>query len=86
MSNYIFEEVSSRYITENGEQVRLVNYRGKDEQTIPNTVLNIDGSFTMPVKDFFEAGVSGNLSEVIRDKVVERIVGNKNTEETVDAE
>ena len=73
MANYKFTETSSRNITQDGEQLRVVNYRGIDDNSIPNTVLNVDGSFTMPVLDYFMAGAENRLSEVIRDKVIERI-------------
>ena len=73
MANYEFTETSSRNITENGEQMRVVNYRGKDDSSIPNTVLNVDGSFTMPVMDYFMAGADNRLSEEIRNHVVERL-------------
>lgn len=73
MANYEFKETSSRNINQDGEQLRVVNYRGIDDNSIPNTVLNVDGSFTMPVMDYFMAGAENRLSEVIRDKVIERI-------------
>lgn len=79
MANYEFTETSSRNITEDGEMLRLVNYRGKDDNTIPNTVLNVDGSFTMPIMDYFMAGAEGRLSEVIREHVIERLQPEDNT-------
>jgi hypothetical protein len=77
MAKYVFTETSSRNITEDGEQLRVVNYRGKDDKSIPNTVLNVDGSFTMPIADYFMAGAEGRLSEVIREHVVERITASE---------
>lgn len=74
MADYKFTETSSRNTTENGEQLRLVHYRGRDDQSIPGTILNVDGSFTMPVQDYFMAGAEGRLGEVIREKVVDRIM------------
>lgn len=73
MEQYIFIETSSRNITENGEQLRVVNFRGTDQTSIPNQQLNVDGSFTMPMMDYFMAGVEGRLSEVIRNKVIGRL-------------
>lgn len=73
MANYEFIETSSRNMTRDGETLRLVNYRGRDDNSIPDTVLNVDGSFTMPVMDYFMAGAEGRLSEVIRQHVVERL-------------
>lgn len=73
MANYEFTETSSRRVEENGEYLRVVYYRGIDDQSIPNTVLNVDGSFTMPEADYFLAGSEGKLPEVIREKVIERI-------------
>jgi len=73
MANYEFTETSSRNITEDGRQMRLVNYRGKDDQSIPNTVLNVDGSFTMPIADYFMAGAEQRLTEVIREHVIDRL-------------
>ncbi|MEK4922034.1 hypothetical protein MKX78_08970 [Cytobacillus sp. FSL R5-0569] len=73
MEQYIFIETSSRNITENGEQLRVVNFRGTDQSSIPNEQLNVDGSFTMPIMDYFMAGVEGRLSEVIKTKVLGRL-------------
>ncbi|NAP01764.1 hypothetical protein FRY77_38150 [Halomonas sp. MG34] len=73
MEDYIFVETSSRNVDVNGEQMRVVNFRGTDQTTIPNEKLNVDGSFMMPMMDYFTAGVEGRLSEVIRQKVVERL-------------
>ncbi|MEK4924102.1 hypothetical protein MKX78_19530 [Cytobacillus sp. FSL R5-0569] len=73
MEQYNFIETSSRNITENGEQLRVVNFRGTDQTSIPNQQLNVDGSFTMPMMDYFMAGVEGRLSEVIRNKVIGRL-------------
>ncbi|WP_342488531.1 hypothetical protein MKX67_18280 [Cytobacillus sp. FSL W7-1323] len=73
MEQYIFIETSSRNITENGEQFRVVNFRGTDQSSIPNEQLNVDGSFTMPIMDYFMAGVEGRLSEVIKTKVLGRL-------------
>lgn len=73
MAEYEFIEVSSRTTSVDGEPMRLVSFRGKDYTTIPETVLNVDGSFVMPVMDYFMAGAEGRLSEVIRDHVIERL-------------
>ncbi|MEN2468010.1 hypothetical protein [Ornithinibacillus sp. JPR2-1] len=85
MAKYEFSETSSRNITEDGVQVRLVNYRGKDDASIPNIVLNVDGSFTMPVMDYFIAGAENRLSDVIRDHVLAKIAGTE-SEDTENAE
>lgn len=77
MADYIFTETSSRSIEVDGEQMRLVNFRGTDQTSIPNERLNVEGSFTMPVMDYFMAGVENRLSEVIRDNVVERLTRNE---------
>lgn len=73
MEEYVFTETSSRNITIDGVQMRTVNFRGTDEESVPNERLNVDGTFTMPLMDYFQAGVDGRLSEVIRDKVIERL-------------
>jgi hypothetical protein len=73
MANYEFTETSSRNVEVDGEQMRAVNFRGKDEESLPNDKLNVDGTFTMPLMEYFQAGMEGRLSEVIRNKVVERL-------------
>ena len=73
MEAYEFTETSSRNITEDGEQLRVVNFRGTDQTSIPNEKLNVDGSFTMPMMEYFTAGVEGKLSETIRVKVIGRL-------------
>lgn len=73
MGEYEFIETSSRNHEENGVPLRVVNFRGTDRSSIPNEKLNVDGSFTMPLMDYFMAGMEGRLSEVIRGKVVERL-------------
>ncbi|MBT2599078.1 MULTISPECIES: hypothetical protein [unclassified Oceanobacillus] len=72
MDNYEFTETGSRNVEENGEQVRLVNFRGVDSESVPYEKLNVDGSFTMPMIDYFTAGMEGTLPKVIREYVVNR--------------
>jgi len=72
MENYEFIETSSRDIEVDGEQMRLVNFRGRDNSSIPNEELNVDGRFTMPIMEYFQAGMEGNRPEVIRQYVVGR--------------
>lgn len=73
MEAYEITETSSRNITEDGEQLRVVYFRGTDQTSIPNEKLNVDGSFTMPMMEYFMAGVEGKLAETIRVKVIGRI-------------
>lgn len=72
MDNYEFTETGSRNVEENGEQVRLVNFRGVDSESVPYKKLNVDGSFTMPIVDYFTAGMEGRIPVVIRSYVVNR--------------
>lgn len=81
MANYEFTETSSRNTTRDGETLRVVNYRGKDGSSIPDTVLNVNGSFTMPVMDYFMAGAENRLSEEIRAHVVERLTAKEDEED-----
>jgi len=73
MADYEFRETSSRNIEQDGEQVRVVNFRGTDGTSVPNEKLNVDGSFTMPLMEYFQAGVDGELPDKIRDYVVNRL-------------
>ena len=73
MAEYEFIETSSRNITEDGEQKRVVNFRGTDQSSLPNEKLNVDGSFTMPLMEYFQAGVDGELPDKIREYVVGRL-------------
>lgn len=73
MEKYEFTETSSRGITENGEQMRIVNFRGTDTAERSHDKLNVDGSFAMPLMEYFKAGMEGKLSDVIRDKVIDRL-------------
>ncbi|WP_440894981.1 hypothetical protein ACS127_10430 [Amphibacillus sp. Q70] len=43
MVDYEFRETSSRNVTEDGEQMRQVNFRGTDQTSIPNDELNVGG-------------------------------------------
>lgn len=78
MDNYEFTETSSRNVEENGEQVRLVNFRGVDSESVPHQKLNVDGSFTMPIIEYFTAGMEGTLPESIREHVVNRFAPEEN--------
>ena len=82
MANYTFQETSSRNITENGEQFRVVQFRGYDDSEDRNDRLDVNGVFTMPMMDYFQAGIDGNISEIIRNKVVEQLT----TDEKVSTE
>ena len=73
MAEYEFVETSSRNITEDGEQKRVVNFRGTDQSSVPNEKLNVDGSFTMPLMEYFQAGVDGELPNKIKEYVVGRL-------------
>ena len=73
MAEYEFIETSSRNITEDGEQKRVVNFRGTDQSSVPNEKLNVDGSFTMPLMEYFQAGVDGELPNKIKEYVVARL-------------
>ncbi|WP_155835445.1 hypothetical protein [Amphibacillus xylanus] len=73
MAEYEFVETSSRNITENGQQLRVVNFRGTDQSSVPNEKLNVDGSFTMPLTEYFQAGVDGELPNKIKEYVVGRL-------------
>lgn len=73
MAEYKFTETSSRNVEVDGEQVRVVNFRGTDQTSVPNEKLNVDGSFTMPLMDYFQAGIDGELPEVIRERVMGRL-------------
>lgn len=73
MAEYEFVETSSRNITEDGEQKRVVNFRGTDQSSLPNEKLNVDGSFTMPLMEYFQAGVDGELPNKIKEYVVARL-------------
>ena len=73
MAEYEFVETSSRNITEDGEQKRVVNFRGTDQSSLPNEKLNVDGSFTMPLMEYFQAGVDGELPIKIKEYVVGRL-------------
>jgi len=73
MAEYEFVETSSRNITEDGEQKRVVNFRGTDQSSLPNEKLNVDGSFTMPLMEYFQAGVDEELPNKIKEYVVRRL-------------
>ena len=73
MAEYEFVETSSRNVTEDGQQLRAVNFRGTDQSSLPNEKLNVDGSFTMPLMEYFQAGVDGELPTKIKDYVVGRL-------------
>ena len=73
MAEYEFVETSSRNVTEDGQQLRAVSFRGTDQSSLPNEKLNVDGSFTMPLMEYFQAGVDGELSVKIKDYVVGRL-------------
>ena len=73
MAEYEFVETSSRNVTEDGQQKRVVNFRGTDQSSLPNEKLNVDGSFTMPLMEYFQAGVDGELPIKIKDYVVGRL-------------
>lgn len=73
MAEYEFVETSSRNVTEDGQQLRVVSFRGTDQSSVPNEKLNVDGSFTMPLMEYFQAGVDGELPVKIKDYVVGRL-------------
>ena len=73
MAEYEFIETSSRNVTEDGEQKRVVNFRGTDRSSVLNEKLNVDGSFTMPLMEYFQAGVDGELPNKIKEYVVARL-------------
>lgn len=73
MAEYEFVETSSRNVTDDGQQLRAVSFRGTDQSSVANEKLNVDGSFTMPLMEYFQAGVDGELPNKIREYVVNRL-------------
>ena len=80
MENYEFTEMSSRNITENDVELRVVSFRGTDQTSIPDEQLNVSGSFKMPLMEYFMAGAEGRLSEVIKEYVVKRLTSKEGAE------
>lgn len=73
MEDYIFEEERSQNVEVDGEVLRRVDFKGTEQTTKVNENLSVSGRFTMPLMEYFQAGMEGRLPEVIRDKVIERI-------------
>ncbi|WP_339236919.1 hypothetical protein [Oceanobacillus sp. FSL W7-1281] len=91
MNNYTFTESSSRSIEKDGEQVRLINFRGTEprDDSGDRERLNIDGAIIVPMMDYFQAGMNGDLPELIKEKVLERLTAREQEneeEENDDAE
>lgn len=83
MSNYEFTESSSRNIEQDGEQVRLINFRGTEprDDSGDRERLNIDGAIVVPMMDYFMAGAEGRLPELIKEKVLERLTAREQENE-----
>ncbi|MCT1904127.1 hypothetical protein [Oceanobacillus sojae] len=83
MNNYTFTESSSRNIEKDGEQVRLINFRGTEprDETGDRERLNIDGAIIVPMMDYFQAGISGELPQLIKEKVLERLTAREQEEQ-----
>ncbi|WP_339233783.1 hypothetical protein [Oceanobacillus sp. FSL W7-1281] len=82
MNNYTFTESSSRSIEKDGEQVRLINFRGTEprDDSGDRERLNIDGAIIVPMMDYFQAGMNGDLPELIKEKVLERLTAREQEE------
>lgn len=81
MENYEFYETGSRSITQDGEHKRTVSFRGSEKEYHRNDRLDVSGTFTMPEMEYFQAGMDGNIDEVIRSRVVERLTPEEETQE-----
>jgi hypothetical protein len=82
IGDYNFNETSSRNVEVDGEQMRRVSFRGEEQATGDvHEKLNVDGSFTMPLMDYFMAGVDGTIPEVIREKVMQKLSPNEENAE-----
>ncbi len=78
MSNYEFKETGSRNIERDGEQVRLVSFRGNSPiEGDDRERLNIDGAIVVQITDYFQAGIDGAIPELIKNKVVERLTARE---------
>ncbi|WP_077603606.1 hypothetical protein [Oceanobacillus sojae] len=81
MSNYEFKETGSRNIERDGERVRLVSFRGNSPiEGDDRERLNIDGAIIVPMMDYFQAGMNGELPQLIKDKVLERLTAREQEE------
>ncbi|SFM36383.1 hypothetical protein SAMN04487943_11523 [Gracilibacillus orientalis] len=70
MEEYVFVETSSRTVTEDGQRFRRINFRGND----PTNELNVDGYIPkVPEMDYFQAGLDGTLSDLIRNFVIDKL-------------
>ncbi|GIO18168.1 hypothetical protein J18TS1_12680 [Oceanobacillus oncorhynchi subsp. incaldanensis] len=78
MNNYEFKETGSRNIERDGEQVRLVSFRGNSPiEGDDRERLNIDGAIVVPMMDYFQAGMNGAIPELIKNKVVDRLTARE---------
>ncbi|MFD1451520.1 hypothetical protein ACFQ5E_12005 [Oceanobacillus sojae] len=78
MNNYTFTEQSSKNVERNGEQVRLVTFRGSGPRDgIDNEYLNVDGRVDIPLMDYFMAGMENRIPALIKDKVIEQLTARE---------
>lgn len=82
MNNYTFTEQSSKNVERNGEQVRLVTFRGSEpREGIDNEYLNVDGRIDIPLTDYFMAGIENRIPALIKGKVIEQLTGREQESE-----
>ncbi len=87
MNNYTFNEQSSKTVERNGEQVRLVTFRGSEPRDgLDNEYLNVDGRVDIPLMDYFMAGMENRIPALIKDRVIAQLTEREEEEETENAE
>lgn len=86
MNNYTFTEQSSKTVERNGEQVRLVTFRGSEpREGLDNEYLNVDGRVDIQLMDYFTAGMNGEIPTLIKEKVIAQLT-EREEEPTENAE
>ncbi len=87
MNNYEFDcDGSTRFIEIDGEQYVLVRFTAREPREMRESQenINLNGNIALPAMEFFQAGLDGNLSDVVRDNVIDKLTARE--EETENAE
>ncbi|WP_152658304.1 hypothetical protein [Oceanobacillus sp. CFH 90083] len=89
MNNYEFEcDGTTRFIEVDGEQQILVRFTAREPREMRESQenINLNGNVALPAMEFFQAGLDGNLSDVVRDTVLDKLTAREDDREQEEEE
>ncbi|MEF3330552.1 hypothetical protein [Oceanobacillus oncorhynchi] len=80
MNNYEFDcDGSTRFIEVDGEQYVLVRFTAREPREMRDSQenINLNGNVALLAMEYFQAGLDGKISDVVRDNVIGKLTARE---------